>query len=112
MSVEKVFTNADTEQTYIVVQGEHQGDFFWNDEILGYIDMWSRFAKKIGGHIYAINSIDEFNWVNKQLNSDEEYALGVIKTQDAYYNYNGDGTENGRIDAAFFLAARGRCRHW
>lgn len=79
-SVNKIFTNKETGHSYI--------DVTQNSVDKSCIDVYDRFAGKMGGGIVSFDNKDEFDYISGRL--DTGYISGTKKDRDTdkYYNYN------------------------
>ena len=87
-SVNKIFTNKETGHSYIDVIQNSGGSGYWNSVDKSRIDVYDRFAGKMGGGIVSFDNKDEFDYISGRL--DTRYISGTKKDRDTdkYYNYN------------------------
>ena len=87
IEVEDLFTNPKTGKTYIKVARIEQSGYVSN-----YVEIFDRFAKKLGGEIASINDISEFDYIAENLGP-LTYNIGSQKDRETGKYYNHDGTE-------------------
>lgn len=89
-TVDRIFTNKETGHAYLNITRNIDGYYAsWNDVDKSFIDVYDRFAGKMGGGIVSFDNKDEFDYISGKLD-DNGYICGTKKDRDTdrYYNYN------------------------